>query len=112
MSKDTNDDMKKDLEALKKDMAKFRDDLGTTMGDLGSCSHEKLIATRENLKNAINSFEGVASEKLKAAKDYLCEKEEKAAEASREKIASRPLTAVAISFFVGIITAVLVRKSK
>jgi ElaB/YqjD/DUF883 family membrane-anchored ribosome-binding protein len=107
-----NKDMQKDMEALKKDMTKFREDLGAALGDIGSYSHEKIIETKENLKDAIQSFEGAAVRKIKNANEYAHEKGEMAAEISREKIASRPLTSVAISFFAGIITAILVKRSK
>lgn len=104
--------LQKDVEDLKKDINKFREDLSGTLSDAGSLSQEKIMETKERLKNATAAFEGVATEKLGKAKDVVQEKGEHAVEASREMITNRPLTTVLVSFAAGLLTAFILEKSR
>ena len=110
--KNMSTEFQKDVEQLKKDLAKFRDDLGTRMSEIGNYSHDKVLQTRNNLKESINAFEGYAYNKMKEANEYAHEKGERMVEGSREMVQQKPLMSLAISFGAGIIAAMLLKRGK
>jgi ElaB/YqjD/DUF883 family membrane-anchored ribosome-binding protein len=105
-------ELEKDVETLKKDIGKFREDLADMLSDVGNLSQDKVRQTRANLKLAMEALEGRAAEKIGQANDILHEQSERALKASRETIMERPLTTVAISFGAGILTAMLMERSR
>lgn len=105
-------ELQKDIELLKNDLNKFREDLGSVFSEVGNLSQEKVHETRKNLRQAMDAFEGRAAEKIGQANEALHAQGERAIRASRETISSRPLTTVAISFGAGILTALLMERSR
>lgn len=105
-------ELEKDIEKLKKDMGKFRDGIDSTLADIGEYSQEKLLQTKENLKNAIEGFSGMAEKKMQQAGQLIQEKSEKAIKASRKMITQKPITAIAVSFAAGLLAAFLMERRK
>lgn len=104
--------LEKDVESLKKDLEKFRAHLGDTLSDVGNLSQDKLVETKDRLKAAMEGFEGKALRRMEQANDVLHDRGERAIEASREMVVSRPITTVAISFAAGLMTAFLLERHK
>ena len=104
--------LEKDVEALKKDIEKFRAHLGDTLSDVGNLSQEKVMETKERLRDAVDGFEGAARQRLGQANNAIHDRSERALEASREVVVSRPMTTVAISFAAGLLTAFLLERGK
>ena len=105
-------ELEKDVEKLKQDISKFQNDLSGMMSDLGSLSHDKLLQTKENLKNAKQAFEGMAAEKWEHANEFMHDQGERAVKASREIVRDRPLTTIAVSFGAGLLAALLLERSR
>ncbi len=99
--------LERDIESLKKDIDKFRSHLGGTLSDAGSLSHDKVLETKDRLKAAMAGFEGKAAEKIGHANEVMHDQGERAIHASREVVASKPLTTVMVSFAAGLMTAFL-----
>jgi ElaB/YqjD/DUF883 family membrane-anchored ribosome-binding protein len=99
--------LEKDVEILKKDIDKFRTHLGGVLSDVGHSSHDKVLETRDRLKAAVESFEGRAVNELGRANEAIHAQSEKAINASREVVISRPITTVFVSFAAGLMTAFL-----
>ncbi|MEJ2702387.1 MAG: hypothetical protein P8Z79_08090 [Sedimentisphaerales bacterium] len=104
--------LEKDVESLQKDIERFRTHLGDALSDVGSASHDKVLETRDRLRAAMEGFEGRAAKELGRANEALQEQGEKALNASREVVISRPLTTVLVSFGVGVMTAFLLDRHK
>jgi ElaB/YqjD/DUF883 family membrane-anchored ribosome-binding protein len=104
--------LEKDVESLRNDIERFRTHLGSVLSDVGSASHDKVLETRDRLKTAVESFEGKAAKELGRANEAFHEESEKAINASREIVRSRPLTTVLVSFGVGLMTAFLLDRHK
>lgn len=104
--------LERDVESLKKDIEKFRTHLSSTLSDVGSLSHDKVLETKDRVKTAMEGFEGRAIKEMGHANEVIHDRGERAIQASREAIVSRPITTVAISFAAGLMTALLLERHK
>lgn len=104
--------LEKDVESLKKDIEKFRSHLGDALSDVGHLSQDKLVETKDRLRIAMEGFEGKTLERMERANDVIHDQGERAIEASRKMVVSRPITTVAISFAAGLMTAFLLERHK
>lgn len=104
--------LEKDVESLRKDIEKFRTHLSSTLSDVGDLSHDKVLETKDRLKSAVEGFEGRAMRQIGHANEVFHDRGERAIQASREMVVSRPITTVAISFAAGLMTALLLDRHK
>ncbi|MBE0534930.1 MAG: hypothetical protein IH624_04610 [Phycisphaerae bacterium] len=99
--------LEKDIETLKNDLGKFRDYLNSTMSDVGNYSEEKLHATKERLKSAMEDFGNTAHRRMARINETVCHRCGSVVKASREAATKKPFTTMAVSFGAGAVTAAL-----
>jgi ElaB/YqjD/DUF883 family membrane-anchored ribosome-binding protein len=104
--------VEKDTEALKRDLGKFREDLGKALADVGEYSHEKVLETRERLRQAATDFGNVAEERIGRARQVIRHQGERAITASRETVKKKPVTALAAAFAAGLLSAMLLGRHR
>jgi ElaB/YqjD/DUF883 family membrane-anchored ribosome-binding protein len=104
--------LEKDVESLKKDIEKLRADLGIALSDVGTLGQDKVMETKERLKTAVEGFEGTALKHIEHANEVIHDGSERAIQASREMVVTRPITTVAVSFVAGLLTAFLLERRK
>jgi len=103
-----NEKIKKDIEALKSNVDTLQKELADSLSDKNDMTEDKVSKLSEKVKNAVNAFKDEAGEKLGEIK----KKGKEAVDSSRDIISSKPLTAVAIAFGAGLLTALLLCRSK
>jgi ElaB/YqjD/DUF883 family membrane-anchored ribosome-binding protein len=99
-----------EMEALKADVTKLSNDLRDVLHTVGTQGKEKLLENKKRLESALKTLKGQAQEKFDQTYEYLREHGGEAVAKSREQIKERPLTAVGISFGVGILLGLLLNR--
>jgi ElaB/YqjD/DUF883 family membrane-anchored ribosome-binding protein len=99
-----------DVEALKSDVVKLSNDLREVLHIVGTQGKEKLLENKKRLEAALKTLKGQAQERFEDAREYVCEHGKEVMDKSREQIKEKPLTAVGISFGVGILLGLLLNR--
>lgn len=107
-----NERLKKDVESLKKNIDAFQKDLADSLSDKEEMTEDKVSQLSEKVANAVNAFKEEAGEKLGEINKIVKKKGKEALDSSRDIISNKPLTAVAIAFGAGLLTALLLCRSK
>lgn len=103
-----NEKLKRDSELLKSNIDALQKELADSLSDKKDMTEDKVSQLSEKVKNAVNAFKDEAGEKLGEIK----KKGKEAVDSSRDIISNKPLTAVAIAFGAGLLTALLLCRSK
>ncbi|MBN1362170.1 MAG: hypothetical protein JW993_16360 [Sedimentisphaerales bacterium] len=84
------------MEAPKRDIERFRAHLGDTLSDASNLSHDKVQESKEQLRAAMEGFEGMARRQIGPVNEAIHDQGECAPHASREMVVRRPITTVPI----------------
>ena len=103
-----NEKLKKDVEILKSNVDALQKELADSLADKKDMTEDKVSQLSEKVKNAVNAFKDEAGEKL----GELKKKGKEAVDSSRDIISGKPLTAVAIAFGAGLLTALVLCRCK
>ena len=103
-----NEKLKRDAEILKSNIDALQKELADSLSDKKDMTEDKVSQLSERVKKAVNAFKEEAGEKLGEIK----KKGKEAVDSSRDIISNKPLTAVAIAFGAGLLTALLLCRSK
>ncbi|AQT67702.1 hypothetical protein STSP2_00850 [Anaerohalosphaera lusitana] len=112
MATERTKEINREVEQLKNDIRKLRSDLTEMLGSVGGYSQEKVMRSRNKLKEAMADLEGRTKERFDHAQKAVREHGDEALNTSRKYIEKKPLASVLISFAVGIVVAgILGRRS-
>lgn len=101
---------KKDVDALKADLSRFRDDLSNVLSDVGQYSRSKVMDTKERLGKSMRDFQSTASTKISGAGEFVGDKTKRAVTTSRDAMSKRPFVTCGVSFAVGALAAMLMKR--
>jgi ElaB/YqjD/DUF883 family membrane-anchored ribosome-binding protein len=107
-----NEKLKKDVENLKSNVDAFQKDLTDSLADKKEMTEDKVSQLSEKVTNAINAFKDDAGKKLGEINKIVKKKGKEAIDSSRDVISNKPMTAVAIAFGAGLLTALLLCRRK
>ncbi|MDD5664504.1 MAG: hypothetical protein PHT71_09635 [Victivallaceae bacterium] len=83
-----------------------------SVADKEEMTEDKVSHLSEKLANAVNAFKNDAGGKISEINEMVKEKSKEALDSSRDIISNKPVTAVAIAFGAGLLTALLLCRNK
>ncbi|HBG25524.1 MAG: hypothetical protein A2Y10_05280 [Planctomycetes bacterium GWF2_41_51] len=112
MANTSAENLSQEIEDLKKDIGRLQKDFTSKLETVSATSKEKLMETKERVKEAIDSLRNQISQKASGAYDNIKEHSNVALDKSRQTIGEKPVTAVMVAFFAGALVGLFSHKCK
>ncbi|OQA04078.1 MAG: hypothetical protein BWY69_00119 [Planctomycetes bacterium ADurb.Bin401] len=112
MANTSAENLSQEIEDLKKDIGRLQRDFSSKLESVSASSREKIMETKERIKDAIDTLRSQVSQKATDAYENIKGHSSVALDKSRHTIGQRPVTYVMVAFLAGAMVGLFSHKCR